>query len=210
MLDGSLSPRAPRSRPGAQTGEDEVSDDTLLARIAHGDGPAWTLLVNRHLAGIVQYANYLLRDRSQAEDIAQETFIRVMRKAKNWEPGGAALKSWLYRVARNLCIDHIRKKRPIPVENIEAAGTPLHHTEQSGSIDRDLDLKAAVRSALATLPERQQSAIVMVHYQGFSGTEAADALDISVDALESLLARGRRILRQQIEPALPDLLEEQR
>lgn len=133
-----------------------------------------------------------------------------MRKAKNWEPGGASLKSWLYRVARNLCIDDMRKKRPVPVEDIEIAGAELLSAGESGSIDRDLDLKVVVRAAIARLPERQQSAIVLVHYQGFSGTEAADALGISVEALESLLARGRRTLRQELKPTLPDLLGEQK
>jgi RNA polymerase sigma-70 factor (ECF subfamily) len=184
------------------------SDDSLLARVGNGrnggDRDAWAELVDRHLPPITRYAAYVLRDPARAEDVAQETFVRLMRKAPDWQSGGANLRTWLFRVALNLCID-IKRSRPIePIDTVDALPDPIG-AEQ---IDERIDLERTVQRAISTLPERQQTAIVLVHYEGFSGAEAADALDVTVDALESLLSRGRRRLRQSLSAVAPDLLPE--
>ncbi len=182
------------------------SDDSLLARIGNvskgSDRNAWTELVDRHLPPITRYASYVLRDAARAEDVAQETFVRLMRKAPDWQSGGATLRTWLFRVTLNLCIDIKRSRQIELIDTIDALPDPIG-AEQ---IDERIDLERTVQSAIATLPERQQTAIVLVHYEGFSGTEAAEALDITVDALESLLARGRRRLRQSLSLVAPELL----
>jgi RNA polymerase sigma-70 factor (ECF subfamily) len=153
------------------------------------------------LPPVTRYANYVLRDAAQAEDVAQESFVRLMRKAPDWQSGGASVRTWLFRVALNLCIDHKRARRAEPLDTIE--DTP--ETDDTG-IDNRIDFQRSVQTAISELPERQQTAIIMVHYEGFSGAEAAEALDISVEAVESLLARGRRALRQSLLPVAPDLL----
>ena len=184
------------------------SDDSLLARVGNGrkgsDRTAWVELVDRHLPPITRYAAYVLRDPARAEDVAQETFVRLMRKAPDWQSGGATLRTWLFRVALNLCIDIKRSRQIEPIDTIDALPDPIG-AEQ---IDERIDLERTVQGAIATLPERQQTAIVLVHYEGFSGAEAAEALDVTVDALESLLARGRRALRQSLSAVAPDLLPE--
>ncbi len=181
------------------------SDDSLLARIGKGDRDAWAIVVNRHLPPVTRYATYVLHDSAQAEDVAQETFLRLMKKAADWQSnGGATLRTWLFRVALNLCIDHKRTRRTEPLDTIGETPDP---TDQA-VLDHRIDLGQNVRIALANLPERQQAAIALVHFEGFSGAEAADALDISVEALESLLARGRRSLREQLSPLAGDLLGE--
>lgn len=177
------------------------SDDSLLARVGNGDRSAWGDIVERHLPPVTRYANYVLRDAAQAEDIAQESFVRLMRKAPDWQSGGASVRTWLFRVALNLCIDHKRVRRPEPLDTIE----DMPDTDDDG-IDTTLDLQRSVRTAIGELPDRQQTAIILVHYEGFSGTEAAETLDISVEAVESLLARGRRALRQSLSDIGPDLL----
>lgn len=188
-------------RPGQPASPERESDDSLLARVGNGDRSAWNEIVERHLPPVTRYANYVLHDAAQAEDVAQESFVRLMRKAPDWQSGGAAVRTWLFRVALNLCIDHKRMRRAEPLDTID---------DMPDSDDEDLDglidLQRTVRTAIADLPERQQTAIIMVHYEGFSGAEAAEALDISVDAVESLLARGRRSLRQNLSPVVPDLL----
>ena len=93
-----------------------IPDDILLAQISSGNMAAWEVIVDRHLAAVSRYAAYILGDIGQSEDVAQETFIRLMKKAHTWEPGDTTLKGWLFKVARNLCIDHKRKKRPDPIE----------------------------------------------------------------------------------------------
>ena len=178
------------------------SDDSLLARIGRGERDAWNIVVERHLPSVTRYATYVLRDMGQAEDVAQETFLRLIRKAQDWRGGGATLRTWLFRVALNLCIDRKRARRTEPLDAADDVPDPV----DDGAIERRLDLQRYVGAAVRDLPERQQAAIVLVHYEGFSGNEAAEILDVSVEALESLLARGRRSLRQQLAAVAPDLL----
>lgn len=178
------------------------SDDSLLDRIGRGERDAWNILVDRHLSSVTRYATYVLSDAAQAEDVAQETFLRLIRKAQDWRSGGATLRTWLFRVALNLCIDRKRARRMQPLDSAEETADPV----DDGAVNSTFDLQNHVRAAVRDLPERQQAAIILVHYEGFSGTEAADILNVSVEALESLLARGRRSLRQQLAPVAPDLL----
>lgn len=195
-----------RSRPGFDAAPGTESDDALLARSADGDDDAWRELVERHLNSVHGYAWHMLNDRTEAEDIAQETFVRLMRKAPDWRPGGARLRTWLYRVAINLCIDH--RRRAAPAEPLDRAMNVADPAAGSMQVERSLDLTRHVRAALQQLSERQRTAITLVHYQGFSNGEAAELMDSSVEAVESLLARGRRQLRENLAPYAHDLLGE--
>lgn len=195
-------PPAP-SRPA--TAEDADSDDVLVRGLAAGDQSAWATLLARYLDRITGYAWHMLRDRAEAEDVAQETFLRLMNKAATWQPGGAKLSTWLYRVAINLCIDRRRAKRP---DSIETMPDVAADGGDENDLARRIDLTAKVRGALARLPERQLQAMTLVHYQGMSNMEAAGLLEVSVDALESLLARARRTLRDELSPVAADLLGE--
>lgn len=139
------------------------------------------------------------------EDIRQETLLRLWTQADRWRPEIAALSTWLHRIAHNLCIDHLRRTSRLVGEPEDGEIESLTH----GSSDADRDaggtdphhalgqhrLGDQLREALATLPERQRSALILCHYQGLSNRDAAEVLDVSVDALESLLARARRKLR---------------
>lgn len=181
----------------------EISDDDLVRRAAAGDASAWGELMNRHLSSVVSFAWFRLRDRAEAEDVAQETMLRFSKKAQSWEPGGAQVRSWLYRVAGNLCIDRQRARRP---------ETPLEGAEEFAVIDIQphldgkLDARRVVHKALAALPERQQVVLIMVYYQGHTVREAADILKLSEHATESLLARARRTMRAALEPNREDLI----
>ncbi len=197
--------RSKPRHPDPPSGEAGVDDDALIRCVAAGDASAWPHLVQRHLAPLVALGWRVLGDRAEAEDVAQEVFIRLLAKAPNWEPGGAALRTWLTRVAVNLCIDRRRARRTTPLDDMPEPPDPA--TDEA-VVARRLDLARKVRAALHKLPERQLVAMTLVHYQGFSNREAAALLDVSVDALESLLARGRRSVRKQLEDIAADLLGE--
>lgn len=146
----------------------------------------------------------MLGSRHAAEDATQETFLRLWRHAARWKPQGAKFETWLYKVAMNICLDQLRKKkREAPEEAmpemIDGAARPdqaFFAGEQRFLIDQALD----------ALPERQKMAITLCHFQELSNIEAADIMGLSVDALESLLARGRRGLRERLSPLRENLL----
>lgn len=173
-----------------------LSDLACVQRVGRGDQRAYRELVDRYLQSITRFALRTLHDRAEAEEVAQETFLRLWTEAADFEPR-AQLKTWLYRIARNQCIDRIRKRRS------HGKSVDLDEERDAGE-DRPSALllrkqtAAQVGDALATLPERQREAITLVHYEGLSGAEACEVLSVSAEALESLLARGRRALREQL------------
>lgn len=185
-----------QSQPRDSVTEPPTQDDfACVQRIGRGDQRAFRELVDRYLTPITRFALRTLGDRAEAEEVAQETFLRLWTSAASFEPN-AQPKTWLYRIARNLCIDRIRKRR--------THGQEVELQERSAGEDRPSALllrkqiAAQVGDALATLPERQREAITLVHYEGLSGAEACEVLAVSAEALESLLARGRRALREQL------------
>ncbi len=180
-----------------------VSDDELARRVAAGDAGAWRDLMDAHLGAITGYAWHMLGDLAEAEDVAQETFIRFMKKAPGWRPGAARLRTWLLRVAINLCLDRLRARRPQAELDVEFEAEPGGVARIDGGIDH----RRVVRRALRELPERQAGAIALVHYLDLTNAEAAETMAISVDALESLLARARRALRRKLEHLARDILE---
>jgi RNA polymerase sigma-70 factor, ECF subfamily len=181
------------------------SDSALIQRVAAGDHRAYAILVDRHLRPAVNMAWRVLFDRADAEEVAQEAFLRVWQHAHRWQPdGGASFRTWLNRVVVNLCID--RKRRPGMAaleeqpEPIDPQATPFEARLASETGDR-------VAAALARLPERQRAAIVLCYWEGESNIAAAEALGVSVGALESLLIRAKRSLREELTPSLGERKE---
>jgi len=175
---------------------DVIDDGALMALIANGDRNAFNTFLSRHLTAVVQFARRYLSSQADAEDIAQETFFRVWRKSATWQPQGHSPRSWIYRIAYNLCIDEIRRRPAIPVSNGNDS------CMQSDSLEMDMERDSAVSQlsrSLKDLPERQRTAIALCALQGLSNKEAATAMEISIDALESLLSRGRRQLRARLQ-----------
>lgn len=183
----------------------EDSDEALVARAGRGDRAAASALVLRHTDRIFAASYRMLRERAGAEDAVQETFLRLWKTAARWKPQGAKFETWLYRVAMNVCLDKLRKRgREAPEEAAsERADSAPRADEQLISEER----RAAVEMALADLPERQRQAITLCHYQELTNIEAADIMEISVEAVESLLARGRRALRDALFPQRAELME---
>lgn len=167
-------------------------DEELLSRVARGDSAASRALVARKLPRLLSLAGRMLDDPSEAEDVAQEAFVRVWKQAPRWRPGEARFDTWLHRVAVNLCYDRLRRRRERPCAD------PPDRADEGPGPDRGLqaqDTGRRVTAALQALPDRQREAIVLCHYQELGNIEAAAVMGISVEALESLLGRGRRALR---------------
>ena len=173
---------------------DQDPDTRLIERVGRGEPAATRLLVSAKLPRVLGLATRMLRDPSEAEDVAQEAFVRVWRTAGAWQPGRARFDTWLHTVVLNLCRDRLRRRREVASDSLPEAIDPAPDAE-AGLIEAERG--GAVMKAIAALPERQREAILLVHYQDCSATAAASALEISVEALESLLARGRRALRTQ-------------
>ena len=173
-------------------------DAGLIERLARGDAAAARLLVAAKLPRVLGLAARMLSDPAEANDVAQETFVRVWRNAGKWQPGRARFDTWLHTVVLNLCRDRLRRRRDLLSDTVPDLPDPAPSAETSLL---EAERRRQVAMAIAELPERQREAILLVHYQELSGAEAATALDVSVEALESLLARGRRTLRNGLSPA---------
>lgn len=175
-------------------------DEDLVRRVGQGDPAAVQAMVARKLPRMLALAQRMLGDAAEAEDVAQEALLRAWRQAPNWISGKAKFDTWLHRVALNLCYDRLRRRREIPTD------LPPDRRDEGPAPDRGLlaaDIGTAVNGALARLPDRQREAIVLCHYQELSNIEAAALMKISVEALESLLSRGRRALRAALAKHRP-------
>ncbi len=180
----------------------EDSDESLMLRTGTGDREAFRRLLERHLGRMVAFAARVLGDRADAEDVAQETFLRLWRHAPRWQPT-ARLNTWLHRVALNLCLDSLGRAGGVALDDIAEPRDPRPSPPASMQAR---DIARHVNAALAELPTQQRVAITLCHYQGLRNAEAADMMNVTVEALESLLARGRRTLRARLRAFLPDLL----
>lgn len=181
------------------------SDDALMVRAGSGDKVAFGQLVERHLARAGAIAGRIAGNRSDAEEIVQEAFLRAWLKAPGWQPqgdqgGGAQFTTWFYRVLVNLCLDRKRRAPALPLEVAGEIPDP-----QPGGYDTALRAETSQRvaAAVATLPDRQRAALTLCHFEGLSNIEAASMLDVSVGALESLLVRARRSLRDSLADLAP-------
>lgn len=176
-------------------------DEDLVRRVGEGDPAAIQAMVARKLPRMLSLAQRMLGDAAEAEDVAQEAMLRAWRQAPRWIPGQARFDTWLHRVGLNLCYDRLRRRREIATDAVP------DRIDDGPAPDRGLlaaETGARVEAALARLPERQREAIVLCHYQELGNIEAAALLEISVEALESLLSRGRRALRTALADIAPE------
>lgn len=173
----------------------DVSDEALMALYANGDRSAALALTQRVTPRVLAYASRLLGgDRAEAEDVAQETMLRLWRQAPTWRQGETRVTTWAYRVATNLCIDRQRSRRrqgQVALDDAPDLAEPGPGADARLQAAQRMD---ALHKALASLPDRQRQAVVLRHIEGLTNPEIAQILEIGVEAVESLTARGKRAL----------------
>lgn len=169
----------------------EVPEEALLRLYANGDALASRELARRFLPRILAYGRRMLGDASEAEDVAQEAMMRLWKIAPDWRSGEAQVSTWLWRVVANLCTDRLRKRRGI---GLDEAPEPEDGAPSVLQQILAADRAQALEQALATLPERQRQAVVLRHLEGLGNPEIAAIMQIGVEAVESLTARGKRAL----------------
>lgn len=172
----------------------EASDEALLVLYANGDALAARLLTGRLLPRVLRYAARLLSDRAEAEDVAQETMLRLWRVAAEWRQGEAQVSTWVYRVAGNLCTDRLRRRGARGATALDDAPEIADSAPGAEAVMIEADRAQALQAALEALPDRQRQAVVLRHIEGLSNPEIAAVMEIGVEAVESLTARGKRAL----------------
>lgn len=213
-------PHAPRVRSSAPPGEarpsslqaplrrpsrpEDPSDEALLQALAEGRGHAFDLLVARHGARVRSYLGHLVRDRSLAEDLTQEVFLKVLTRAHTREPGRSFLV-WLLRVARNEALDHLRR-RGLHQRLVESVRSGVDRLARRGrrqparpeqKLARD-ELYAALDAGLAELPETQRSVFLLRERDELSYEEIAAVLECSPKTVSTRLHRARLALREHL------------
>ncbi|MGB8622012.1 MAG: RNA polymerase sigma factor [Paracoccaceae bacterium] len=175
--------------------QNELSDEALLVLYGNGDVAAARALTLRLTPRMLGYATRMLGDAAEAEDVAQEAMLRLWRVAPEWRQGEARVSTWLYRVVSNLCIDRLRRSRGVALD------ADADTADSAPGAEARLQAAArveALETALRALPERQRQAVVLRHIEGLANPEIAEVMEISVEAVESLTARGKRALAGQL------------
>lgn len=181
---------APCARDVAERQPDE--DDALLDRLAGGDEVAFRTLVERHIDRAYSIALRILGNRDDAEDVVQDTMLKVWTHRGQWQPGRAKFSTWLYRVVTNRCIDLRRQPR---TDNVDAVPEPVDAKPDVVSTMQRDEVTLLLEAAMQRLPEQQRIAVILSYHQGMSNGEIAEVMETTVAAVESLLKRGRQQLR---------------
>ena len=169
-----------------------------MGLIAKGDQAAFTELMSRFMRPLTVFATRFLSSKSDGEEVAQTVFIEVWRKARTFDPAKASVKTWLYSIARNRCIDTIRKRRLRQFVGLDSSAADIASTdaEPSRITEKRAELRA-VLDALEQLPDRQRLALLLQVVSDMSTREIAETMATSDGAVEQLIRRARQTLRQK-------------
>lgn len=178
-------------------------DEELLDRLAANDEAAFRLLVERHIDRAFGIALRLLGSRADAEDVVQDTMLKVWTHRGQWERGRAKFSTWLYRVVTNRCIDLHRRPR---TDNVDAVPEPIDAKPDAISNMQREEVSQLLEAAMQRLPEQQRVAVILSYHENMSNGEIAEVMSTTVAAVESLLKRGRQQLREILRRHEPDIL----
>ena len=186
-------------------------DAALMLRVKRGDRAAFAQLVEKYKQPVINLTGRMLRDETEAEDLAQAVFIQVYKSARKYEKK-AKFTTWLFTIARNLCLNEIRRRARHPAESLDQThpgqeDQPLHQVEDRRADSPpdtllQTELISKVDEALAELPENQHTALILCRQEELSYEEIAKVLGCSLAATKSLIHRGRETLRQKLKPYL--------
>jgi RNA polymerase sigma-70 factor (ECF subfamily) len=168
-------------------------DEDLINRLAANDEAAFRQLVERHIDRAFAIALRILGSRADAEDVVQDSMLKVWTHRGQWQHGRAKFSTWLYRVVTNRCIDLYRQPR---TDNVDAVPEPIDtRPDVVSTMHRD-EVTQMLESAMQRLPEQQRVAVILSYQENMSNGEIAEVMDTTVAAVESLLKRGRQQLRE--------------
>lgn len=170
-------------------------DSELLRQVLAGDAKAFRLLAERHAGVALAVARAVLKDDGEAEDVVQDVLVKLWHSADGIDVGEHGLSPWVRRVARNQAIDRLRRASKLHVTD-DVPEAPVA-ADQLRVLEDD-ERRQVVDNALDELPDRQAMAIRLFHHEGLSILEIAQSMDVSDEAVESLLARGRRGLKKKL------------
>jgi RNA polymerase sigma-70 factor, ECF subfamily len=168
-------------------------DSELLDRLAAGDEAAFRQLVERHIDRAYAIALRIVGSAADAEDVVQDTMLKVWSHRGRWQHGRAKFSTWLYRVISNRCIDLRRKPRSEDVDAVPELADP--QPDASAMIERN-EVRDLLEAAMQRLPEQQRLAVILSYHENMSNGEIAEVMDSTIAAVESLLKRGRQQLRE--------------
>jgi len=187
------------------------ADAQLMLRVKRGDTAAFATLVDKYKQPILNLVTRTLRDATEAEDLAQNVFVQVWKSRGRYR-ASAKFSTWLFTIARNLCLNEIRRRARHPAEPLDAPhpeheGEPLHQPPdaQTASPPDALlhgELERKIEETLAALPENQRTAILLCRQEELSYEEIAAVVGCSLSATKSLIFRGRETLKQKLKPYL--------
>lgn len=167
-----------------------------MARVGQGDIGAFTVIVQRYTPQLYRVACRMLSNAAEAEDIVQEGFAKLWQSAPQWRGRDGGVPAWLHRVVVNRCLDRLRQFRVVTTDELPELIDESPGPEQALALQH---LSTAVEQALASLPGRHRAAIVLCYFEGLSNMMAAQVLELNLKAMESLLFRARRSLRELLE-----------
>lgn len=184
-----------------------MDDAELMRRVQSGDLAAFDELVGRHQETVLNIAYRYVAGRADAEDVAQEVFLRVFRARGRYEPS-AKFSTWLFRIAVNYCLNLIKREQRHRAGSDEALGRLAAETEPPEARLERRELADAIREAVDRLPPQQRTALLLNKYDGLDYRGIADTMDLSVMAVKSLLMRARLGLRDQLGRTVKEALED--
>ena len=186
-------------------------DARLMLRVQQGDREAFELIVEKYKQPILNLLSRSLNDPNEAEDLAQNVFVQVYKSAQRYRPT-ARFSTWIYTIARNLCLNEIRRRTRHPAESLEAGNLPSDEgpsrqwpdtrSESSAAGLLRTELQEKVAQAIAELPEKQRLAILLCQDEELSYEEISQVLECSVSATKSLIFRAREQLKARLKPYL--------
>jgi RNA polymerase sigma-70 factor (ECF subfamily) len=186
-------------------------DAALMLRVKRGDRAAFAELVGKYKQPLFNFVFRTLRDENEAEDVAQNTFLQVWKSRARYERT-AKFSTWLFTIARNLCLNEIRRRSRHPAESLEEAHAEHEDQPRQQYEDKKVflptenvlhgELARKIEEALAELPENQRTAILLCRQDELSYEEIAGVLDCSLSATKSLIHRGRETLKEKLKPYL--------
>jgi RNA polymerase sigma-70 factor (ECF subfamily) len=178
----------------------DKQDDQLLALIQDGDGQAFAVLVERHTERFYRLAFRYLQNKEAAEDVVQDAFVKLWESPSLWQPErNSKFTTWFYRIVVNLCLDALKKKKPVPLDDDSLVADDSRPVDEMMMREQQQKM---IEKEIAALPMRQRTALNLCFDQGLTNQEAAEVMGINLKALQSLIMRAKTTLKERLRAYL--------